>query len=210
MMPNNGRISWMLTQLGDAVYGPAHGTNPSHAHHQFQQAGDNQDIPHNTVYPPGDFSQAAPGNAIFYHPITLNQQHSAGYIPAASDMMTIALPRPNQSYPTQSTAVNDPDRRYYCALCNWKHSYVHRKDLYRHFKTHHAAKGDLAYICACGKVGRRKDNHSRHVKSCRDVNRNRLYKCGVCGKGHPDKTGHLKHIKHCKPRRVSHLTSTQG
>ncbi|KAI2636311.1 hypothetical protein GGS26DRAFT_488518 [Hypomontagnella submonticulosa] len=81
-----------------------------------------------------------------------------------------------------------------CRVC--KKKFAKRNDLTRHVKSIHETDGPK-YWCICGKYERhRKDNYTRHVKSCKRGIEGLYYRC-KCKGIHFDKAAHLGHVKLC-------------
>ncbi|KAK9783805.1 putative 2-dehydropantoate 2-reductase [Seiridium cardinale] len=78
-------------------------------------------------------------------------------------------------------------------------TFATERDLSRHYyKTgiHPTINQHGCFICRCGKKSLRKDNHVRHVRTCKPV-RGSGYSCAKCGDMTPDKQGHLDHLAGC-------------
>ncbi|KAI3324797.1 hypothetical protein HD806DRAFT_493647 [Xylariaceae sp. AK1471] len=110
-----------------------------------------------------------------------------------------ALPSP-PSPPSPPSATNTKIttvslRQHHCNSCSI--SFELRKDLKRHRNTVHATGNEPAYSCRCGKNDNRKDNHRRHVHSCKRGPCQPHYSC-KCGVIHAEKQLYLDHVTACQ------------
>ncbi|KAM0812039.1 putative Xylose isomerase-like TIM barrel domain-containing protein [Seiridium cardinale] len=92
-----------------------------------------------------------------------------------------------------------PDEGSKCLMGCIDKTFATERDLSRHYyKTgiHPTINQHGCFICRCGKKSLRKDNHVRHVRTCKLL-RGSGYSCAKCGDTTPDKQGHLDHLAGC-------------
>ncbi|KAI1174524.1 hypothetical protein F4777DRAFT_378689 [Nemania sp. FL0916] len=95
---------------------------------------------------------------------------------------------------TVSPRATVQGQRYLCSDCDGV--FQLRKDLLRHSKTVHPTRSSPMFSCRCGKQGPRKDNHKRHVRSCRWEHRFPFYVCN-CGYHCDDGGQYVDHLCAC-------------
>jgi hypothetical protein len=135
---------------------------------------------------------------------------SLGYLPIAypSPSKWVA---PSVQPSAVSTATNETparlcaqDRRtkspWVCPKCANYYNTMRNRDHPRHLKIH--KKDGPWYRCRCGHGCGRKDNYTRHSKSCKKEAILKSFAC-ICGEGHADKKKHVQHVKECGRSRRS-------
>ncbi|KAI0533224.1 hypothetical protein GGR58DRAFT_506550 [Xylaria digitata] len=90
------------------------------------------------------------------------------------------------------TGTPKASRQYICPICSSE--LQSKKDLKRHSRSVHSEYESL-YHCGCGKADPRKDNHTRHVHTCKKRN-SFVYMCR-CNFNCMGKDIYLEHIKGC-------------
>lgn len=89
--------------------------------------------------------------------------------------------------------------RFACQEVDCPLQFSSQKDLDRHFESVHGVADLAKFQCACGKLDPRKDNHGRHVRTCRR-SRPTSFRCR-CGTTSERAKAHLKHIAAWRRRR---------
>ena len=87
--------------------------------------------------------------------------------------------------------------RWACSTCHNQISFTLEKDLKRHMSTVHATGQESAYYCRCGKRGVRKDNHIRHVGTCKKTGPSLPQYACKCSMTYVDKKKYIDHVRHC-------------
>ncbi|KXJ87071.1 hypothetical protein Micbo1qcDRAFT_197967 [Microdochium bolleyi] len=106
------------------------------------------------------------------------------------------LQQPTPPPSPETGAHSKPRRQYACCWSKCCKTFPSEKDRIRHERTHDKNTSARlgTYRCICGKTDSRRDNHRRHVETCRSV----YSTTGsfVCAKGcrHATAQDHLDHL----------------
>lgn len=99
---------------------------------------------------------------------------------------------------TSTVKSSESSKRYSCNRCPQR--FKQRKDLDRHTPIHDRVPGGQKikgrYLCQCGKLDHRKDNHKRHVEKCKKSGGNNFVCQCLFETGHKEE--HEDHIRRCR------------
>ncbi|KAI0506289.1 hypothetical protein F5B22DRAFT_660364 [Xylaria bambusicola] len=121
--------------------------------------------------------------------------NDAGF-PGGPESMIPAVPSPPATgLPSQTITSAIHTRPWPCSTCQNAVSFTLEKDLKRHMSTVHATGHESAYYCQCGKRCIRKDNHLRHVHTCKKNDPGLPHYTCKCKMNYLDKRMYVDHVR---------------